>query len=104
MFSRYFAGDGDNIKYEDGLERFSWYIPTRISSHHFINILIRYHDSYLPASSKRERRIAGSKRVERYQLEHGDRKGSGKGWSLQSITANPALSTRSFEVCVFITY
>ena len=43
-----------------------------------------------------ERRIAGSKRVERYQLEHRHRKGQ----LLQSITAHPAISTRSFEVCV----
>ena len=43
-----------------------------------------------------ERRIAGSRRVERYQLEHRHRKGQ----LLQSITAHPAISTRSFEVCV----
>jgi len=43
-----------------------------------------------------ERRIAGSKRVARYQSRQGY-KGSGR--ILQSITAHPALSTRSFEVC-----
>lgn len=91
MVSRYFTSDGDNTKFVFGnegvLESYSrtW-----------------YNDSYLPVPGPRpneERRIAGSKRVERYQLEHGHRKGSGKGQLLQSITAHPALSTRSFEVC-----
>ena len=45
---------------------------------------------------ERERPIAGSKRVARYQSEQS--RGKGSGQLLQSITAHPALSTRSFEV------
>ena len=48
-----------------------------------------------------ERRIAGSKRVERYQREHGHSKGSEQGPLLESVKAHPALSTGSFEVCAF---
>ena len=92
MAPRYFNSEAnDNIKFfefptNDELDMFSqnW-----------------YHDRYLIRPNG-ERRIAGSKRVERYQLEHGHSKGSGKGRLLQSITAHPALSTRSFEVFFFI--
>jgi len=57
-----------------------------------------YHDRYLMPTNG-QRRIAGSKRVERYKREHGQSAGncSGQGPLLQSITAHPALSTRSFE-------
>lgn len=63
-----------------------------------------YHERYLPVIRPNgERRIAGSKRVERYQLEHGHSKCLGKGRLLQSITAHPVLSTWSFEVRFFFT-
>jgi len=79
MFSKYYTRNGDNIKFEfssiDELERFS-------------------RTFY---AAERPRRIAGSKRVERYQREHGCDQGSGQGLLLQSITAQPALSSRSFE-------
>lgn len=60
--------------------------------------------NYLPYIYPTKRRIAGSKRVERYQLEHGHRQYSGKGRLLQSITAHPSLSIQSFEVCVCVYY
>lgn len=86
MFSQYYITNG-NIKFEfatqEELDNFREnYFGTRY---------------FLPHS--RERRIAGSKRVERYRKEHGCDKDSGQGLLLQSITAHPALSTRSFEVC-----
>lgn len=93
MPSGYFTSDaGDYIKFEcetyDELDRFSrtWYDRN---------------DDKHPIFPNGERRIAGSKRVERYRREHGYSKGLGQGPLLQSITAHPALSTRSFEVCVF---
>lgn len=93
MDSRYFftgvRGDaGDNIKFE-------------LSTDNELERLYLYsYNRYLPVIYPTPRRIAGSKRVERYQLEHGHSKGSEKGRLLQSITAHPTLSTRSFEVCV----
>lgn len=79
--------DGDNIEFT-GFEE-------------YIRRLSQEMYGYLPVIRPNgERRIAGSKRVERYQLEHGHNKLSGKGQLFQSITAHPALSTRSFEVCV----
>jgi hypothetical protein len=65
--------------------------------------MVSYNERYSIRPIQERRRIAGSKRVERYQLEHVHRKGSGKGQLLQSITAHPAISTRSFEVCIFFT-
>ena len=89
----YTSDDSDNIKYDLEFDE----DPERI-----VRNWLHAGDSYLPwLPQNRERRIAGSKRVERYQLEHGHRKGSGKGQLFQSITAHPALSTRSFEVCFF---
>ena len=85
----YTSDDSDNIKSDFEIEK------------DFERIYRYWYDSYLPwLPQNRERRIAGSKRVERYQLEHGHR--SGKGRLLQSITAHPVLSTRSFEVCFFL--
>lgn len=80
--------DGQNISYElSGLRQ-------------MVSHLERYRIHPTPSQ---ERRIAGSKRVERYQLEHGHRKVSGKGQLFLSITAHPAISIRSFEVCIFFT-
>ena len=58
--------------------------------------ILEEHQEMLPAPGQIVyRRIAGSKRVARYQNERGS-----SGQLLQSITAQPALSTRSFEVSV----
>ena len=97
MSSRYFTspGAGDDIKFEydtdDELERFSrtWYGDN-----------LKYLPVIGPIRPKEERRIAGSKRVERYRHKHDHGKGLGQGPLFQSITVHPALSTRSFEVCV----
>ena len=80
--SRYFGDAKFEFQTQEELERFSQ---------------IWYHNKYLFGPNG-ERRIAGSKRVERYRHEHGHSKGSGQG---QSIKAHPASSTRSFEVCAF---
>ena len=75
MFAKYFTP-----KFDDELE---WF----------------HNGYYMPVIYPVPRRIAGSKRVERYQLKHG--KGSENGRLCQSITAHPALSTQSFEVCSY---
>ena len=91
-YTYFTSDDGDNIKYDIGTEE----DLIRFSRH-------LYGDGYLPNLRPNvERRIAGSKRVERYQLVHGRNKGSKRGWLLQSITAHPALLTWSFEVCVYL--
>lgn len=83
MYSKYYTENGDNIKFD--LE-FST-----------VEELDRWRRTLYTA--QRPRRIAGSKRVERYlERERDCNKGSGQGLLLQSITAHPALSTRSFEV------
>lgn len=79
MFSKHYTVNGDDIKFE-------------FSS---IEELQRFSRTFYAA--KGPRRIAGSKRVERYQREHGCDQGSGQGLLLQSITAQPTLSSRSFE-------
>ena len=84
MFTKYYTDNGDNIKF---------------LFENDVQLLAFNKDYYRPVIPPAPRRIAGSKRVERYLREHGCDKGSGQGPLLQSITAHPALSTQSFEVC-----
>ena len=85
MPSYYYTKNGDNIKFEYDSDDDFFLVDTFVQS--------------IP----RERRIAGSKRVARYRDRMEQRLAAdctkGSEQLLQSITAQPALSSRSFEVC-----
>lgn len=83
MYPRYYTENGDNIKFEFSEDESHWALA---------------YDPELQWLKPKRRPIAGSKRVARYQMEQ-DQIHSGVRQVLQSITAHPDLSTRSFEVC-----